>query len=395
MSKQEEVKNLPAKPLTPETAIEAIKKDFPNEAAILDAVLKNNVVVLGTDQAFALRDAEGDIKAFKRTIPLTAKEGTLVQPVPGGPFVVAAQGYEVWAESVGACVIMPPQVLVDGQMQMNPHVIRDPQNRRILAIYARAVAFRFSPMGLPMVSDWTTIFDNPSYRLIDLLAKAKKTPQAFRLLPIDMSPVIDENGKETWTRYPFDESTSLWVNTSHEEALTWYAQIINREKKSIDFAQTFAKRNALKHLSGIQRAPADTFKITVTAWRPTSGNIIKWDATQYVELQGRVGKMVTGDRKEFGKIEHITGGQEHVSGHLEPIEEEERDDAVTTDNGKGTVIELTEADKKLLANLKTTKKSFPDEYAKACEALGIDQNAEIEPVMAAKVMQDIKRQMEE
>ncbi len=92
MSKQEEVKNLPAKPLTPETAIEAIKKDFPNEAAILDAVLKNNVVVLGTDQAFALRDAEGDIKAFKRTIPLTAKEGTLVQPVPGGPFVVAAPG---------------------------------------------------------------------------------------------------------------------------------------------------------------------------------------------------------------------------------------------------------------------------------------------------------------
>ena len=64
-----------------------------------------------------------------------------------------------------------------------------------------------------------------------------------------------EKEKGTWARYPFDEATNLWMNTTHDEALKWLAQIINREKKSIDFAQTFAKRNSLKHLSGIQKAP--------------------------------------------------------------------------------------------------------------------------------------------
>jgi hypothetical protein len=52
-----------------------------------------------------------------------------------------------------------------------------------------------------MVSDWTTIYDTPSYRMIDLLGKAKQFPQAFTLLPSEMVPE-KENG--TWARYPFD-----------------------------------------------------------------------------------------------------------------------------------------------------------------------------------------------
>jgi hypothetical protein len=295
--------NLPV--LFPEKAIENIKKDYPEEAQIFLSFIKHNVVSLGTDEVFTLRDADGDIKAYRLQITLTERDGHLIQPVPQGSFVVSAQGYEYWSERVGACVIMPPDVFVDGKSQPNPYIVRDSDNRRILCVYARAVAFRHSPMGIPMVSDWTTIFDNPSYRLIDLLAKAKKTPQAFRLLPAGQEPKGDE--KSTWARYPFDESTMLWVNTSHEEALTWYSQIINREKKSIDYAQTFAKRNALKHLSGLQKSPTgNVWKITVTAWRATSG-IIKWDSTQYAHVQKVVQGLTAGDRKEFGKIEYISG----------------------------------------------------------------------------------------
>ena len=216
---------------------------------------KKSVVAIGTDNAFTLTDKEGQIKAFKMELELSVNEGTLVQigNYPAAPVAISAQGFEKWAEKTGASVIFPKDVLVGDTLKPNPYMERDPKNNRILAVHARAVAFKYSPMGLPQVCDWSTIFDVPSYRMIDLLAKAKKTPQAFKLLPEGMSPPADNN--ETWAKYPFDEATNLWLNTSHNEVLDWFSSIINREKKAMDFAQTFARRNALKHLSGLQKPP--------------------------------------------------------------------------------------------------------------------------------------------
>ena len=171
--------------------MENLEQSHPEWAAPIKAAVRKDIVVLGTDEAFALRDADGDIRAFKQALTLSQAAGTLIQPVPGGPHVISAQGYEVWAKEVGASVIFPKEVLVDGQWQQNPAVIRDPENRRILAICARAVAFCFSSKGIPQVTDWTTIFDTPSYRLIDLLGKAKKFPQAFRLYPSEMGKPDD------------------------------------------------------------------------------------------------------------------------------------------------------------------------------------------------------------
>ena len=301
-------------------------KDLPELAVIRD-VINNKVVALGTDEAFALRDNDGEIRAFRQSLTLSKANGGLIQPVAHGPFVVSAQGYEMWAEAAGACVIFPKEVLVANQWQPNPYAERDQENRRILAVHARAVAFRFSSKGIPQVSDWTTIFDTPSYRMIDLLAKAKTCPQAFRLLPSKIKP--SESESDTWASYPFDESTNLWLNTSHDEALTWFSQILNREKKSMDFAQTFAKRNALKHLSGLQKSPflrseqngkfkneiyADTWTMPVLCWRPTSGNIIKWDATTYKNLRDRVGGLITSNGEDFQtKRIESKAGSERVS----------------------------------------------------------------------------------
>lgn len=386
--------------LTAAKAIEQIKKDYPKEAEVLNMVVLHDVHALGEGEVFALRDSEsGEIRAFRRSLTLSAADGTLIQPVKEGPFVISAQGYEVWAEAVGACVIFPPSVLVDGKQQPNPFVIRDEKNRRILAIYARAVAFRFSPMGLPMVSDWTTIFDNPSYRLIDLLAKAKSKPQAFRLLPEDMEPSEVEQEKGTWASYPFDESTNLWVNTTHEEALTWYSQILNREKKSIDFAQTFAKRNALKHLSGLQKVPggSNVWKIRITAWRATAGNIIKWDSTQYAALQDKVGSLMTGDKQEFKQLVQLTGA-ENVAG-AEVIEHEETEvetEGPAETNGKEgpEAPELSAKEKIIMSNYRAAIKTFPDECARAYEALGISEGVEVLPDMAEKIIEQIEKQME-
>ncbi|MFH2074552.1 MAG: hypothetical protein ABIJ57_04275 [Pseudomonadota bacterium] len=271
-----------------------LESKAPEETRKLSALVKDiqekNIAILGEDEAFKLVDSQGEIRAFRSVVHLSATDGTLVQPVPSGPFVISAQGYERWEEAAGAITMKPPHVLVGNEMVQNPHVERDLKNGRILAIHCRTIAFRFTSKGIPQVSDWSTCFDVPAYRLIDLLAKAKKFPQAFRLLPNEIEP--DQIDKGTWAHYSFDENTTLWVNTSHDEALQFYAQIINREKKAMDFAQTFSKRNALKHLSGLQRVPGQdapgggckpisTWAVPVISWRPTNGSIVKWDMTRY------------------------------------------------------------------------------------------------------------------
>lgn len=367
-------------------ALEKVKKLIPDEDyKALAGIIGKDVVALGENEAFALKDNEGEIRAFKQKVTLSKKEGTLIQPVKGGPFVISAQGYEVWAEAAGACVIFPKEVLVGGNWHPNPHVERDATNRRILAVHARAVAFRFSSKGIPQVSDWSTIFDTPSYRMIDLLAKAKSTPQAFRLLPEGNKPK-DEG---TWAAYPFDESITLWINTSHDEALKWFSQILNREKKALDFAQTFAKRNALKHLSGLQKAPDAYWTLSVLCWRPTSGNIIKWDATQYIKLQDKVGSLIQGTGEDFApgvkQIESQAGkervsdeeGYEGIEKEIDPedqepieIEKEEPAPQHVAISEPDNKTKYSDNEQKIIKNYEVAIATFPDEHSAAIKELG-------------------------
>jgi hypothetical protein len=386
------------------SAIATIKEKFPKEADIFQKLISKNILILGEDETFALRDMDGrgEIRAFKQRVHLSSADKTLIQPTPNGPWVVSAQGYEILSEASGTNVIFPREVLVGNEWKMNPYAERDLNNRRILAVYARAVSFRFSSKGIPQVSDWTTIFDTPSYRLIDLLAKAKKLPQAFKLLPSDSMP--NEDG--TWAAYPFDESTKLWVNTSHEEALTWFAQIINREKKSMDFAQTFAKRNAVKHLLGIQNAPGPEWNVPVLCWRPTSGNIIKWDATQYAALQNKVGSLIQGDGNEFAgngrtvpQIE-AHAGVERVSDEegVENIEREIDPEDQAIDTSKSEIpldMGMSAEDAKTMRNSREAMSQFPEEAARAHKELGISLNGAISIDQAKAIMKKINQYLDE
>jgi len=384
-----------------------IREKMPEEAMAIqkyvDSVREKNIAVLGEDEAFKLIDSEGEIRAFRSVVRLSAQAGTLVQPVPGGPYVVSAQGYEILAEATGTIVMNAPHVLVDGKMEQNPHVMRDEKNGRILAIYCRAIAFRYSSKGIPQVSDRTTIFDVPAYRLIDLLSKAKKFPQAFRLLPVGMDP--ESTNGETWARYSFDENTCLWINTAHEEALQFYAHIINREKKAIDFAQTFAQRNAVKHLLGLQAVPGqktvtgtksiDHWELPVICWRPTSGNLIKWDSTRYAVAQGKLEALAgqKGDMREILQIEasavDVSSGHDHISDEPEGIEEmiEEEDRAAEILEEQGTLApEPSPAEDRkpsettvkgrqtgvVFNQLHATQKAVPEIYEQALKELKID-----------------------
>jgi len=283
-------------------------------------------------------------------------------------------------------------VLVGGELKPNPYIERDKDNKRILSIYARSIAFRYSSKGLPMVVDWTTIFDVPSYRMIDLLAKAKDTPQAFKLLPVESQPPKEAG---TWAKYDFDESTKLWINTSNEEALTWYSQIIHREKKAIDFAQTFSRRNALKHLSGLQQVPGQVsindkgykkitpipeWNLEVYCWRPLSNNIIKWDTAQYIQLQNRVEAMISGDEPV-----QITQGAEDINPEIIDLEETDPEDDQPEPDQEQEAVQEQEApatkkeyspDEIIYNNFCMAQDSFPEEFKEACKNLNLSEDKE-------------------
>lgn len=363
--------------VTPENALALLEKqDTPESKAIVEyvnAIKKKNIAILGEDEAFVLQDKNGKIKAFKRAVVLSSQAGTLVQPVYKGPFVVSAQGYEVLNEASGTSVIFPKEVMVYGQPKPNPYAERDPNNGRILAVHACAVAFRYSPMGIPQVSAWTTIFDTPSYRMIDLLAKAKEFPQAFRVLPKGMKPDVTKS--ETWASYPFDESVDLYYDTSHQQVMKWLSQILNREKKAMDFAQTFAKRNASKHLHGIQKAPCDNWKVSVMAWRPEGNNIVKWDNAQYTQLQDRVVGMIEGGSDEFDQKVEIQKGAERTSEEenfealeltVDPEDNSEQEKTVVQEGLKeGNPVEESQETPKEIKQLLYIQKTFPDQFAEA------------------------------
>ena len=377
----------------------AIEKEFPDHAQLIRQVAKQDIVALGQNEIFTLRDGQGEIRAFKQALTFSLSAGTLVQPVPGGPLVVSAQGYEVWQECAGASVIFPKEI-GPGRGEMGTESRnrqRSGKSETCLCIYARAVAFRFSSKGIPMVTDHSTIFDTPSYRLIDLLGKAKKFPQSFRLLPNDMKKPEDSG---TWACYPFDESTSLWVNTSHDEALTWFAQILNREKKALDFAQTFARRNALKHLSGIQKAPADNWTVSVICWRPTSGNIVKWDATQYANLREVAGNLITSRGEEFGSTDQIciecNVGAERVSDDPGTEENEKIIDPEdqAPPEGETKPQEAAAHPKKVQANFDESRVQFPDEFTAACRQLRLNPEGQHTAEQMVSIMNLVGKMLE-
>jgi len=365
-------KNYNGFPKNVAVAIATFEEKFPKEAQAvgeyLSKIKEKDISILGEGEMFNLTDQKGDIKAFKRVIVLSADDGTLVQPVLGGPYVVSAQGYEKVNTDTGTIVMNADSVLVDGQPQQNPYVLRDQKNGRILSIYSRAIAFRYSPLGVPQVSDRTTVFDVPSYRLIDLLAKAKKFPQAFKLLPEGLEPDCDG----TWAKYTFDENTSLWVNTSHEEALQFYSQIINREKKAIDFAQTFSQRNASKHLHGISKAPGNTntWRLSVICWKPSNEGPIRWDMARYANTQKALTELADGKTHgELPSIEMVKGTDYLSDEDAIEAQEFDEDSLKNQDGGGAKIPEREDPDNPVWRQHDATKAGVPEIYEKALNRL--------------------------
>ena len=236
--------------------------------------------------------------------------------------------------------------------------------------------------------------------MIDLLAKAKRCPQAFKLLPMGK----EASGDGTWAKYYFDDSTSLFVNTSHDEALTWYSEFRQREKNAVNLAQTFVKRNALKHLSGLQKSPTGpNWALKVLCWRPMNDSVIKWDETQYKALQDKVQEFTEGGNG-FENAEITSGTENALEDEAFEVLEKDTDPEDSKPDDSGEPDKNTDASREENAALQASseerkpepekpkprddlsemeiiknslimaQESFPEEFAEACTKSKVKPN---------------------
>ena len=377
-----------------------------------------NVIALGEGEAFALTDADGrSIKATKRTVRLTAENGGLTQPVYKGPYVISAPGYGMLAHATGAVVMNAPTVTVDGVVQQNPYIRRG-KDGSIVEVYSRAVAFRYNENGQPIVSDRTTIFDTATYTMADMVGKAKRKKEAFRLLP---STFPAPKPQEEWACYRVDEAVNLWMHITHDEVISFLGQVINRKKKALEFAQTFAQRNALKHLFGLAVVPGQDedhaiseWDVPVTCWTPSDGGLLRFDLSRYAAATQLIEDVAEGKPVALPETEKavvISRGTEEMSGadldsEADPVENPDiyetpqarRDDTAmempTVEPEPGPVImaepelqpepEWTPEQMKEWNNLRVAKEDLPEEYAAALKRLNLKE-ADVTPGTAGKV----------
>ena len=300
------------------SAIRTIKKSNPEVAetitGFISAIAAQDIRTLGDNQLFVIRSADGKAVAVKRRVALSLDNGGLVKvgSKPESPVIISAEGYERLAEAANVIVMNTPTVVIDGKDEMNPYVRRD-KNGQIQEIVCRSVAFGYTSTGIPTISDRTSTFSVDLYRLVDLLGKAKYNKVAFRLLPVETVPKHKKDGSETWAKYPFDDSTNLWIDTSHSDAIGWYAQNTNRLKKAMEFAQTFSQRNALKHHPAIarQKSPGNypTWNVDIIGWLQVEGTF-KWNLGAYGEMMETATAIADGKIADTGA--EVLKGTDHV-----------------------------------------------------------------------------------
>ena len=400
------------------------------------ALHKKNVIALGEGEAFALTDAEGrNIKATKRTVRLSAENGGLTQPVYNGPFVISAPGYAMLAHAAGAVVMNAPTVTVDGIQQQNPYVRRGPDGS-IIEVHCRAMAFRYNENGQPMVSDRTTIFDTATYTLADMVGKAKRQKDAFKLLPAGMPA---PNPAEEWACYRVDEAVNLWMKITHEEVINFLGQVLNRKKKALEFAQTFAQRNALKHLFGLAVVPGQekghpisVWDVPVVCWAPSDGGFIRFDTSRYAASTQIIEALTSGKPvalPEAEKPQVISRGTEEMSGtdldsEADPLENPDiYENASPVDRAAERPLSMaephaterenpapvpvqentTQTDQADPAwtpeqirewdNLRVAREEFPDEYARALAELGLT-GQDVTPGTAGEINHTISRTLD-
>ena len=267
-----------------EQALAKVLATMPEEGRILQAMVQKDISILGDGESFAMTDPSGQLKAFRGKMLFSVLDGTLYDARKFK--MISEKAYIELERSVGGWHHLPPQISVNGQTHDNPHRVID-KTGELLGIYYLVWAAYLAPNGIPRRIAWTFYYDVQAIRRIELFAKAKEFPQAFRLRSVS-KPEPEEKGE--WIPYHVDGTARLWVDGSHPEALQFFASMANSAKNIESIGQTKAIRTALDKLYAV-RIPiikftekgypvhASQFTIPITMWKWPRGLEIDWMGT--------------------------------------------------------------------------------------------------------------------
>jgi hypothetical protein len=144
--------------------------------------------------------------------------------------------------------------MVDGQRQMNPYIMVNPESRMPEVVYARCLCVGYSPTGTLNATDVMIRLDLNIYLLETIQSTMEKLKDGANRVgvygPKD-DPPKDANGKPQsgrWNWMPIHSvgGIGMWVNMAAPE----FADLIKGHTTRLKFierlAQSFAERNALK-----------------------------------------------------------------------------------------------------------------------------------------------------
>lgn len=327
-------------------------------------------------KAVALYAKSGECKLFKTRVPLSIADGTLVSPMGMNVVLCSSDGYKAQARGGGLHVVPADSVPVAGVPEANPYIRRNEKTGRVLEVYSRSLAFGYTEMGVATAACKTVVFDLDTYQAVDLLAKQKKCPQDFRLVPAGIPPP-----DKLWATYPIDDSTVIQVNTASAEFATWMRSMLNRRRKAAEIAQTFSHRNATKSHPLVTFHKLDhgsSIIVPMICWRATSGEM-RWEGSQFRMLTEHLTNIVDGrEDPRAAAIDVTDAGQDAEAVHDEHavVEAEQasgsgvdQDDLPwnETDQDEAQAEAMRQRDR-LLAEVRDMRENNPDVYRRGVRA---------------------------
>jgi len=334
-------------------------------------------------KAVLVRTKDGKLSGLKFSVPLSVSSGTLVSAGSAG-IICSAEGYKVQAKYRGLIADFMPTVIVDGVEQGNPAPVRD-KGGNIIMVYCRGVCFGRTSVGKRTVSTKTVVLHLDTYRNVDLIAKAQRCCNDFKFMPAGSPPASG------WSVYHIDEATDIHANTTSGEFTKWMKATMNRKRKAVEYAQTFAVRGAIKAWPDItfHKCGSASAMVPCFMWHGDTEET-QWDGSTYDMFIDAVSG-VSGGKQGKDEIEVIDAGEEALHDEHDAVEAEGVD-ADDMDSEGGDAQDATPKqqvdDEDRIAHigiLKGIKKSHPNAYKHGAKDCGLKASDKPEDQSSAKL----------
>lgn len=262
-----------------------------------DKVRRHNILALGKDEIFAVRDGQQKLRCVKVPVHLTLEEGHLycVQ----GKWNITADGYVKLNSVAGLTTVQPETIIVDGRERPNPYLEHHPQKPGVLLrVHCRVMTVGRSVTGQPCAVDYRLKFDPTLYLLQALkkLQEGKWAPKGKERTPL-LDAVEDMTQSEWderraagdlkgWAFIPYqalgdDDFLGVAFNNRHPDVKKLTGDQVNLMNFAERRAQSICWRNACRKNPAVA---VTTVNVTITGYDSPKGDAKPKPITAYADV---------------------------------------------------------------------------------------------------------------